>query len=75
MVVQVEVIVDNLLGLQVRVSQVTGQLIFWLEEANAQPKLIWSQHCILPKQLGDLQDLSHDGWLSLLGVVISTCTD
>lgn len=50
-VVQVEVIADNLLGLQGSASQVTGHLIFRLEEAKAQPKLICSQHRILTEQL------------------------
>lgn len=49
MVVQVEVIMDNLLGFQGSASQVTRQLIFWLKEARA--KLIQPQYCILTEQL------------------------
>lgn len=54
MVVQVEVIMDNLLGFQGSVSQVTWQLIFWLKEAKAHCKLIQSQHRTLTEQLWDL---------------------
>lgn len=44
MVVQVEVILNNLLSFQVRVSQVAWQLIFWLKEAKARFKVIQSQY-------------------------------